>query len=446
MLKSVIVLGGLLLALTLSSGSSGSSGSSVNKLHRVPIYRQKNFVKTRANIQAEVAHVRNKYNSQLTVESTTTQEQITNFMNMQYYGLITIGTPPQDFQVVFDTGSANLWVPSIKCRSPVCREHNMFNATASTSYVSNGEDLVLNYGSGGITGYLGSDVVNVNGMNIKNQTFGLATSQDTGGSVSSYDGILGMGYLSLSVDNVVPPFYNMISQGLVSKQIFSFYLASDGSNSYGGELIFGGSDPMWFIGNMVYTNVTREGYWQFMMDNATLNGNILCTNCPAIVDTGTSLIMAPAASYQIIMEVVGVNVFGIVDCSTISQMPVLTFAINGVMFGIPPSAYVIVDGLNNECTLGIQSMSENFWILGDVFIGQYYTEFDLAQNRLGFASIKGLSYTQGGGTQGGGTQGGGPQGGGNPQGGGAGNLQRMPALEFGLLVMVLFWKMLNYLQ
>lgn len=69
---------------------------------------------------------------------------ISDYQNAEYYGQITVGTPPQTFSVIFDTGSSNLWIPSSKCTN--CGFHPLYNDASSTSYVANGSIFKIQYG------------------------------------------------------------------------------------------------------------------------------------------------------------------------------------------------------------------------------------------------------------------------------------------------------------
>ena len=110
---------------------------------------------------------------------------IRDLQNAQYYGTLEVGTPPQKFQVVFDTGSADLWVPSTTCptASMNCNGKTVFDSTKSSSYedVKPGakSDFSIVYGSGSVTGTFGVDRVTVgDDYSVEDQTFATVVSTD----------------------------------------------------------------------------------------------------------------------------------------------------------------------------------------------------------------------------------------------------------------------------
>lgn len=82
-----------------------------------------------------------------------------------------------------------------------------------------------------------------------------------------------------------------------------------------------------------------------------------------------------------------------VDCDTLASLPVVTLALGGRKFRLTADDYIwtIVDSGVEYCISGFQALdiSVPLWILGDVFIGRYYTEFDFGNNRVGFADVAG---------------------------------------------------------
>ncbi|XP_056152570.1 pepsin A-like [Lampris incognitus] len=317
-------------------------------------------------------------------------EHMTNDADLAYYGIISIGTPPQSFKVIFDTGSSNLWVPSVYCNSAACNNHDKFNPTLSSTYKSDGQALSIRYGTGSMTGFLGYDTVTVGGAAVLNQIFGLSQSEAPFMQYMTADGILGLAYPSLAASGATPVFDNMMKEDLVNQDIFSVYLSS---NSQGGSVVsFGGIDPNHYYGPITWIPLSRDLYWQITVDSVTVNGQVVACNggCQAIVDTGTSLIVGPQRDISSINSWVGAssqNGDYVVNCNYISQMPDVTFHIHGQEFTIPASAYTRKSRYNN-CRTGFGNGGDSLWILGDVFIRQYYSIFSRSQNMVGLAKAR----------------------------------------------------------
>ncbi|KAG8430873.1 hypothetical protein GDO86_019830 [Hymenochirus boettgeri] len=333
-------------------------------------------------------------------ESCTEQapsEPLINYMDVEYFGEISIGSPPQNFTVIFDTGSSNLWVPSVYCGSPACAEHKRFQPTLSNTYSPNGNNFSIQYGTGSLSGVIGTDNVNVQGILVKNQQFGESVSEP--GSTfadAKFDGILGLAYPAIAVGGCTPVFDNMMAQNLVEMPMFSVYMSRIPNAVVGGELIFGGFDPSRYSGQLNWVPVTIQGYWQIQLENIQINGEVVfCSGgCQAIVDTGTSMITGPSSDIvqlQNIIEATAENGDYEVVCSNLNQMPVVSFTINGLAYTLTPEQYTIQDG-DGYCSSGFQGLdiappAGPLWILGDVFIGQYYSVFDRGNNRVGLAPV-----------------------------------------------------------
>ncbi|NXY92474.1 CATEA protein, partial [Alcedo cyanopectus] len=143
----------------------------------------------------------------------------------QYYGVVSVGTPPQSFTVVFDTGSSNFWVPSAYCISEACRIHQKFKSFLSDSYEHGGEAFSLQYGTGQLVGIAGKETLQISNISIKGQDFGESVFEPGPTfALARFDGVLGLGYPSLAVGNALPVFDSIMNQQLVEEPVFSFYL------------------------------------------------------------------------------------------------------------------------------------------------------------------------------------------------------------------------------
>ncbi|KAK4032754.1 vacuolar protease [Parachaetomium inaequale] len=394
--------GALLTAAVLLGSAQGAVHKM--KLQKVPLAEQLEAVPINTQLEhlgqkymglrPRQSHANAVFNGMVAEVKGNHPVPISNFMNAQYFSEITIGNPPQTFKVVLDTGSSNLWVPSVECGSIACYLHSKYDSSASSSYKANGTTFEIRYGSGSLSGFVSQDTMTIGDITIKGQDFAEATSEPgLAFAFGRFDGILGLGYDTISVNGIVPPFYKMLEQKLIDEPVFAFYLAdSDGES----EVVFGGVDKDKYKGKITTIPLRRKAYWEVDFDAIAYGDDTAeLENTGVILDTGTSLIALPSQLAEMLNAQIGAkkNYAGqyAIDCAKRDSLKDVTFNLAGQNFTLGPYDYVLeVSGSCISTFMGMDFPAPTgpLAILGDAFLRRYYSIYDLGANTVGLAEAK----------------------------------------------------------
>merc|ERR1712232_982222 len=227
-----------------------------------------------------------------------------------------------------------------------------------------GREYNVQYGSGPVKGVFASDIVNVGGIEVPNQLFAQVTDVSFGPlniafAVGKFDGLLGLGFKSISQYNIPTPFEAMVARGLVKVPLIS------------------------------------ETYWEVSLDKATFGSDTVATAQKAIIDSGTSLLAGPTDAVKSLAQKAGATSIAggkeyTIDCSKVSSLPKLTVTLGGHDFVLEGSDYTL--SVSGQCLfaftgIDVPAPRGPLWIMGDVFMKKYYSIFDYGNKQMRFAPV-----------------------------------------------------------
>lgn len=360
---------------------------------KVPLYRMQSMREAYRESGVVIVDQYDKYSAYMPHNNLGDDDvPIHNYQDAQFFGPLSVGNPPQSMNVIFDTGSSNLWVPSSTCSN--CGSHPLYKSSQSSTYAKNGTAFKIMYGSGPVSGFLSSDSVTVGDVTVKEQTFAEITDVSGLGmayKMGKFDGIMGLAFQSISVDHIPPVFESMVTQGLIDEPVFAFYLSNVAGQD--GEMDIGGVDKKHYTGEITYVPLSSETYWAVKLDGIKMGSESMTSCTKAIVDTGTSLLAGPKAEVKALAQKVGAFPFlhgeFLIGCGKAETGPNIDIVLGGKTYTLTPKDYVIKAGpkmcLFAMVGIDVPAPMGPLWILGDPWIRKFYTVFDWKNQRIGFA-------------------------------------------------------------
>ncbi|KAL3669474.1 hypothetical protein V7S43_005866 [Phytophthora oleae] len=371
---------------------------------------------------------------------------------LAYYVEVNIGEPlyssssgsssSDSFNLLLDTGSANTAVVTAECCS--LTNENLYSCSDSSTCVAQGTSVSVNYVSGSWSGEVVRDTFSGQGLGtVESMPFAEITAEDSFLS-SGYDGIIGLGYKSIASPSSDPPtpYFDTVKSADGLGNVFSLQMCGalqalslsnvsleDNAYLYAGEVLLGGTEgpsgESYHKGDIVYTPLVQEKYYNVIVTDIGVNGESLGLDCEtinsprSIIDSGTSNLAFPSSVYSQVISELKTQVNKVTtdvtdsffdDSSTccteqcdptnadsiIYQLPGLTISLavddekSQQMTITIPAEYIwrplVVSTGQGESACRVFGISEgDFTLLGDVFMDGLFTVHDRANERVGIA-------------------------------------------------------------
>ncbi|KND00934.1 uncharacterized protein SPPG_04035 [Spizellomyces punctatus DAOM BR117] len=343
---------------------------------------------------------------------------------------IDVGTPPQSFKAIVDTGSYDAFLKAKECLDTGCVKDTTYDGSKSSTFTTTtGPSVTLAYADGtAVTGVASRDTTTVGGVTMSNFTFLRVLSyKQASTNVITYTAMLGMGMPSSNATAGTPGRLSGSSLGRSVtgqlsdagiKPIFGLYPTLDGKP---GLLTLGGIDTTKFSGDLTWVDVPTfanssaidpvmaagtAGMWKAVMGavkypDGTENQ---VAGLPIILDTGSSLSLFPQSFVTKLGQSIGGTLLaqagasGLqiykVSCDKIKTLQDLTLTLGGKTVSIPPSIYIQNSFIRGEtgCVLGFVSLGTEGALGGAALMGMnilraFYTAWNWGDRQVGFARL-----------------------------------------------------------
>jgi hypothetical protein len=324
-------------------------------------------------------------------------------LDSEFLSEISIGSNNDTLNVIMDTGSADLWMFSTECQT--CNTgspHNYYKPKLSNTFVNTTTPFELRYGDGSYTaGTAAFDTVTVAGAPIQGQSIDVPYHISENLLSNAMDGIMGLGFPSLSQLRVPTPLANMLTQKLIPKAVLGLQYIKTFQWSYdggGGYWTFGGWDTSVIVGALTWVPIIEAAYWKITLPRVRV-GSVYsyAPSRPVIVDSGTTLILLDPESVANIHKYLPGGRLSETDgtghwqifCNATSDAYTgsrhVYFNIGGKDWGVPARdlAWYPERAYPGYCYSQIQPWNEPFGILGVAFLKNVYAVFDQDNTRFG---------------------------------------------------------------